>query len=254
MNSLIFLFDPYGVKARLTPVLLSAFPLLVSLFLLVPEYESLSIELGWVISFGGTTFFIQQLIRDKGKSRESKLYNSWCGKPSVAMLRHSNTQIDALTKNRYREFLQRAVPNLKLASVGQEKNNPKAADDEYESATSWLLEQTRDRMKFYLLFMESVNYGFRRNMWGLKQSALVLDLIALIIWFSVIYFEVHVENFWITLFSLDLFMWVCFTLIVSHTLFFIFKIRSKWVRSAADNYARRLLAACDTLDFENSLG
>ena len=37
-------------------------------------------------------------------------------------------------------------------------------------------------------------------------------------------------------------------MVVVHALLFVFKIRTAWVRAAAEAYARQLLAACDTLD------
>ena len=85
------------------------------------------------------------------------------------------------TKNRYRAFLQVAVPTLALASPEEERTNPEAADDGYESANSWLLAQTMDRERFRLQFAENINYGFRRNVWALRPWAFCLEAIAIVV-------------------------------------------------------------------------
>ena len=154
MDMLNSLFDPYDRKARLAPALLCALPLFVSLLLLVPEVGTLWGAVGGLVLYCGGAKFLTQVGRDRGKVQEPALYASWGGKPSVAMLRHSDTRLNAPTKNRYRAFLQRAVPGLALASPEEERADPEAADDGYESANAWLLAQTGDRERFPLLFAE----------------------------------------------------------------------------------------------------
>ena len=107
----------------------------------------------------------------RGKAREPQLFQAWGGKPSVAMLRHGDRRLSSSDKGRYRAFLERSVPGLKLASPRQEQRSREQADDGYQGATTWLLAQTRDRSKFELLFRENMNYGFRRNLWALRGWA-----------------------------------------------------------------------------------
>jgi hypothetical protein len=59
-------------------------------------------------------------------------------------------------------------------------DSPERADEMYQSATDWLLANTRDTQKFGLLFEENMNYGFRRNFWALKPLALCIDAAAII--------------------------------------------------------------------------
>ena len=130
-------------------------------------------DLGGLVLYCGGAKFLTQVGRDRGKVLEPTLYASWGGKPSVAMLRHSDTRLNAPTKNRYRAFLQVAVPTLALASPEEERTNPEAADDGYENANSWLLAQTMDRERFRLQFAENINYGFRRNVWALRPMGVL---------------------------------------------------------------------------------
>ncbi len=240
------LFDPYDRKARLAPALLCALPLFVSLLLLVPEVGTLWGAIGGLVLYCGGATLLTQVGRDRGKVQEPALYASWGGKPSVAMLRHFDTRLNAPTKNRYRNFLQRAVPGLALASPEEERTDPEAADDGYESANAWLLAQTRDRERFGLLFAENINYGFRRNVWALKPWAFCLQVIALVV-VAFVAFEFETGKSSIQFRALAPELWVSLMLIFVHAFFFVFKIRAAWVRPAADAYARQLLAACDAL-------
>ena len=249
MDMLNSLFDPYDRKARLAPALLCALPLFVSLLLLVPEVGTLWGAVGGLVLYCGGAKLLTQVGRDRGKVQEPALYASWGGKPSVAMLRHSDTRLNAPTKNRYRNFLQRAVPGLALASPEEERTDPEGADNGYESANAWLLAQTRDRDRFGLLFAENINYGFRRNVWAVKPWAFRLEAIALVV-VAFVASESGTGELSIQFPAFAPELWASLAFILVHASFFAFKIRSTWVRLAADAYARQLLAACDALETE----
>lgn len=251
MDMLNSLFDPYDRKARLAPALLCALPLFVSLLLLVPQVGAIWAAIGGLVLYCGGAKLLTQVGRDRGKVLEPKLYASWGGKPSVAMLRHSDTRLNAPTKNRYRAFLQDVVPELALASPEEERTDPGVAEDGYESANSWLLAQTRDRERFGLLFAENINYGFRRNVWALRPWAFGLEGIAIVV-VGVIAVEFWTGELSTTFHAFGVELWASVVLIVVHALFFIFKISAEWVRLAAEAYAQQLLGTCDVLANEHS--
>ena len=188
-----------------------------------------------------------QIVRDLGKALEKRLYQSWGGKPSVAMLRHTDSRLPKPIKDRYWSFLSRAIPGLALASSKEEAANPEQADAGYESANRWLLEQTRDHKRFDLLFTENMNYGFRRNLLALKQIGLGIDMAALllVIGMAVAYWT---GEFASTIQALSPEWWVSVVITAGHTLLFVVYIRADWVRMSAETYAQQLLAACDSLD------
>jgi len=162
------------------------------------------------------------------------------------MLRHSDTRLGKVTKERYRRFLEDVVPGIKLASEEEERAYSEQADDGYESATDWLIAQTRDRQRFDLLFWENMNYGFRRNIWALKPCAFAVDGIVAIVVAALVF------NFWIgdtagTIQAISLEIWVCISVVTLHTLAFAFWVTKDWIRVAAEAYAQNLLAACDIL-------
>lgn len=248
--SLNSLFNPYDRKARLAPVLLCATPLLAPSLLLFSEIGPIWTTVSGLVLYCGGVEFLTQVGRDRGNVLEPNLHESWGGKPSVAMLRHSDTRLIAPTKYRYRTFLQSALHELTLASPEEERIDPKAADEGYQSAISWLLAQTRNRGRFGLLFAENINYGFRRNVWALKRWAFVVEVCAFItvVWAV---FETWTGETLTTFRAIGPEVWVNLIIISMHSLLFTLKIRPAWVRIAADAYALQLLAACDILEIEH---
>lgn len=246
------LLDPYSRKARLQPTLLSLLPAFFGLLLLIPEFQTIWAAVGGLVVFSGGATLLTHLGRDRGKTLEPKLFQEWGGKPSVAMLRHRDTGLPYLTKERYRSFLAAHVRGLALASPESEQTSPIEADDGYESATSWLLARTRNREKFGLLFQENINYGFRRNIWALKPWALAIDSIFIVI-ITILESDSWTGDIPTTLAVLTVPVWACLIIAVFHMLILAFIIRSDWVRVPAEAYARQLLAACDTLADEREI-
>ena len=247
LDTLNSLLDPYDRKARVAPALLCGLPCFVSIALLIPEIGMIWATVGGLLLYCGGTTFLAQIGRDRGKVLERSLHEAWGGTPSVAMLRHRDNRLNALTKSRYRTFLQQAVPEVALASPEGERKCPEQAEVGYESANSWLLAQTRDKERFGLLFRENINYGFRRNAWALRPWAFGLEAIAVVV-VGVAALDSWTGNLSATVRTIGVEWWASLVLIVLHALFFAFKIRNGWVRIAAEAYAGQLLAACDVLE------
>ena len=51
------------------------------------------------------------------------------------------------------------------------------AREAYEAAAAYLREQTRDRKAYPLVYEALCEYGFRRNLWGLKPIGLTFSLL-----------------------------------------------------------------------------
>jgi hypothetical protein len=167
--------DPYERPARLYPALLALLPLLALIMLLYgPKATAITGAVTVAVSCGGL-YLTTNLCRELGKRLEGKLYKEWGGKPTTQLLRHRDTNIEAVTKLRYHAFLAGKI-NAVFPDEEQETNNPAAADDVYQSGVRWLLNHTRpeDGKKFDLIFKENVAYGFRRNALGMKSFGLVV--------------------------------------------------------------------------------
>ena len=239
--------DQYDRKARLRPALLCGLPLATLIVLLIPKLGAILGSIGVVVVYCGGSILLVQIGRDLGKALEERLYQLWGGEPSVAMLRHTDSRLPKPTKDRYRSFLSLAVPGLTLASVQEEEAHPEQADVGYDSANRWLLEHTRDHARFNLLFMENMNYGFRRNLLGLKPIALGINAFALILVIGTAMASWTGEITG-TILALSLEWWVSVVITVVHILLFVTYIRPDWVQITAETYAQQLLAACDTLN------
>ncbi len=236
------LVDPYGRQARLFPALITIAPMAL---LIVAWFPALWTALGILVSLAsslGLVLLMAQLGRDRGKRCEGGLYKSWGGKPSVALLRHSDSRIDDHTKARYRDFIRRSLPALTLPSADDEKADPAAADKAYESVTAWLLTRTRDTKRFSILFKENVGFGFRRNLWGLKPFGLAISILAALVSTAVIAYNV-VASGTAPAPEIVIVTGVVWVLAAIWT----FAVTPSWVRVPADAYGTQLLAACDTL-------
>ena len=243
--------DPYDRKARLSPALLALLPFIFLCISLFPEIQSTWSTIWGLVVYCGSIMLLVHVGRNRGKALELSLFQEWGGKPSVAMLRHCDTRLAQAEKNRYRAFLERKVPKLKLASPEEEEKSLAQADDGYESATTWLLTHTRDPKRFRLIFQENINYGFHRNIRGLKPIAIILDIIVitiLLIWCISLWTGEVLS----TLNSIGIYGQITGILVIPHLLLFLFLIKRDWIRVPAEAYARQLLAACDHLDKSQS--
>ena len=121
-----------------------------------------------------------------------------------------------------------------------ELNDPRKADQLYDSAVRWLLEYTRDKKRYSILFKENIGYGLRRNCYGIKWLAVILALMPAI----VVVFDLLVQN--VSIVNVDeLTTWVSICISVVLSIWWAFVVRAEWVRDAAKAYAIRLLAACE---------
>lgn len=234
------LFDEYSLNARVRPALLALLPLVAFTYLSFPQlYGVLAGAASLFVVFGLITLF-SHFCRSAGKSAEQRLFKKWGGKPTTVLLRHQDTYLEAITKERYHKFLAKNIDGWVAPSTEEENIDPIQSDKKYDSAVRWLLEFARDKKTYSLLFKENINYGFRRNCYGIKWLAVVLAILPLAVIISGIYLD-SISTFNIdaptTLISIGLsVLLLCWWILV---------VRQSWVRDAANAYAIRLLAACE---------
>jgi hypothetical protein len=165
--------DPYERKARLYPALIAVLPVIVSIALYT---DWLILEVSnaiYVAVIAGILFWLAGKARDLGKAVEKRLVAQWGGMPSVTLLRHRDQRLDKYTKQRYHQAAER-LAGIPMPSFSEEEHAPADADERYRAVTSALLSRTRDTNEYALLFKENINYGFWRNLRGLKPFALAL--------------------------------------------------------------------------------
>jgi hypothetical protein len=233
-------FDEYEWRARVLPGMLVISPVLSSFWGWSPNI-SLWNTLGSLLAMLGGGALLARVVRSEGKRKEPELYRDYGSRlPTTTMLRHKDNTIDSTTKARYRKALESRIANLSLPSAEDEEANPLKADELYDSAIKGLLESTRDKKQYPLVFEENVNYGFARNLWAMKKTGLVFSVLAAVVnlvsgWFA---FGTVIKSIPIHLLAVEVY---CIVLIFV----WIFHINPRFVRLAALSYSRALLAACD---------
>jgi len=236
--------DRYTLQARLLPVVIVFLPIGLAITSVFPINE-----IGWGIltsSLSGLTFvaFLAQIGRDLGKKMEPYLYEKWGGKPTSIIMRYKQTWLNPESLSRYHKKLSEI---LKVAqpSKEQEDNDPNEADKKYGTFVDYLKEKTRDHTAFPLVIEENINYGFRRNLWGMKSVGIILSLLAVI----VPYFSFFLSQF-IKL-SMTKFNFIASAISACFLVFWVFRITPTWVKIAANAYAERLVTSCENIDAEN---
>jgi hypothetical protein len=233
--------DRYERRARLQPALIALFPLALAATALFPD-ERLAIgALASTSVYFGLTALLAQFVRKLGKSAQPALYLSWGGPPTTRLLRHREPALGATTRVRVHSNLKKLIPTLTIPSPKEEVRDPDAADEIYDSAVKYLLSKTRDRTRFALVFQENINYGFARNLFGLRKrvgipaaavGSLLCAVATGVAWRRGGFPPVAFLSMVVDLGLLGL--WV-------------FGINPGWVKVAADAYARELLGTTEVL-------
>jgi hypothetical protein len=243
LKALENLLDAYNLRARLFPVFLALAPLGLAIASWTPINFQLGASLGSLVATLGVATLLQQMARDAGKGKEERLFREWGGRPSVRMLYYAHTTINRQTLARYHAALRRLAPELRIpAHLEEETKNSSEALFAYESCNDLLLSKTRDKEKFGLLVEENMNYGFRRNTWGLKPVGVAASLVGLTVSGGRLLRDSAIQ--------LDLAPAALAGSAASAALLlaWAFIVTPKWVKIAADAYALRLLACCDELE------
>jgi hypothetical protein len=143
-----------------------------------------------------------------------------------------------------------------MPTAAEEAADPVAANFTYDSAVKWLKERTR-KEKFWLVERENAQYGFRRNLRGMRPLGIISSLITLVV--AALAIEFTKPEFFHALSSgsispvLSQFRLlepsVIATTIVNlvAVLAWLLVVRDDWVKDAGYQYANALLASCDKI-------
>ena len=227
-------FDIYSLKARVYPCSIVLLPCLLLAIFYITNIEAYYHYLTSFIGIGVFSFVLAQIGRDQGKKKEKKLFEHWGGKPTNMILRHSNNHLDVHTKKRFHTKLEQVIPDMKIPTPEEELEDLYAADCIYDSCTKYLISKTRDTNKYHLLFKENINYGFRRNLWGMKAWALTIIVGCLII-----HALIATEKF-TTFETPNTTDWLLLATLVIISMFWLFTVNKEWIKVTAFAYAERL--------------
>jgi hypothetical protein len=193
---------------------------------------------------GALSYLFSQLGRDGGKKKEKELWKSWGGAPTTQLLRWRNTEINVNTKRRYHSKLNAFCSLYNLPDLNFEQSNPDEADEAYQAWTKFLISKTRDNKKFSVLFKDNMNYGFRRNLWGMKTYA--ISLIIILMASTIIYYWVTTNTPNVILYPTEFIIAEGILLVI--LLFWAFVINKNWIKVPAFSYAERLLETIEEIN------
>ncbi len=232
-------WDTYTLRARLRPPLLAALPVALAVVASQPGGSAWWGTIWAAVTWCGGTALLAQFGRDLGRRKEPSLFAQWGGPPATVRLRHRDASNRAQVGQRHRRLAE-LLPDLKFPSAEEEAADPVSADEVYEAAVGYLRENTRDRDRFRLVFEENCNYGFRRNLFGVKPVGVAMALLGmaavLVILSGRLDMEAHVPTA-VAACAINLLL----------LLAWLFWITPNWVKAAADEYADRLLGTISTL-------
>ena len=171
-------FDRYSWQARVLPVYLTVSPIILALAAILPHGLDLPLGAATAIVFVPLSFLAGQVGADFGKNLEKRLWLQWDGPPTTRFLRHSNAEFNRITRKQLHTKLRSL--GLDIPSADDQRRDPQAADAHWEACTEELIRKTRGRRRFPLIFKGLTEYGFRRNLLGLKPFGLPLSTVALL--------------------------------------------------------------------------
>ena len=235
MTGVPFPIDRYDLKARLYPGLLVTLPMFAVAFSIFPKLQHpKALGIGLVLE-SALLYWLMRIARDQGKRAEARLFREWGGRPTSRLLRWSDSDIDPLTKARYHRFLTKLI-GVTLPDQTSEARDPSTAEQCYDSAVRALIEKRRTKT-YSLIFAENCNYGFARNLYGLRWAGVASNLItgALLL-----------GACWRREWQMSELMWGTATLAVFCTILLVVFASKASVRRAAIAYAQALLRSCET--------
>lgn len=219
------------------------------MFALLTEYPLFVTAFFGLLGAAGGTSVLAQLGRHLGNKKQDALWASWGGSSTTRMLRHRRTLDETPVTPELRQQLEDWL-RWPLPTEEEEAENPEWADGQYDKLVDALKAATRDRDKFPLVFAENVNYGFRRNLWGMQTIGIGLSLtafgISLALFIATIAGRPWPDPLWGLLVKPDPVATIRLAILLANTVFagfWIGVVRGSWVRVAGDKYAKALFEA-----------
>ena len=228
-----FPFDEYDTRSRLFPALLITLPILSLAFAAAPSARNfVGVGVGTLLE-GAILYFLSRVARDQGFKIQKELFGKWGGPPTTRMLRHRDLHLDPTTKARLKVTLAKTC-GIKFPAEQEEQSDPVQADSLYASAVRSLLEQRRDKKQHRLIFVENCNYGFARNLFGMRKAGMAVALLCGVADVAVWHFA-----------SLKPALVVSGAISLATLLLLSAYVNEGFVRRSADAYAEALLRSCE---------
>lgn len=248
MTNLVSIFGTYNYRARLNCAILFIAPILLEMFLIFPQFRDLYTAIPVIIVIYAFLNVFIILTRMKGSKAFSSCYK---GKllPAQQYLLPNDENLDKITKQRYYDFFKQNITGWEMLEYDEADNEilrfkkNTHNKDMANSAINWLIAQTRDYQKFYLVHEENMNLAASYNMLGLKPYAILLNLVLLAANIAVLYFSFYPN----IIFTNEYMSAIISTIInLSFLAFWIVCVSHDLVRKSGHKYAKAILSCCDS--------
>lgn len=218
------------------------------MFLVFPQFRDFYTAIPVVIVIYAFLNVFIILTRLKGSKAFSTCYE---GKllPAQQYLLPNDENIDKITKRRYYDFFKQNITDWEMLEYdeAEDKTSRSKKDahnkDMANSAINWLIAQTRDSQKFYLVHEENMNLAASYNMLGLKPYAIVLNLALLVANIAVLYFSFHPNIIFTNEYASIIISTVINLLFLD---FWVTFVDDDLVKKSGHKYAKALLSCCDS--------
>jgi hypothetical protein len=234
--------DAYERRARLAPGLLALLPIMVVVAALGVRQAPVVTSFVALLSAAGGPVLLATYVRWTGLRAQDRLWSAWGGAPTTIALRHRNRPTNPVQQELWRRAVAE-VTQVQLLDEEAERIDPEAADRAIEVAVTGLRGQTRGE-EFALLFAENKNYGFQRNLYGVRHAGRLSAVVSCLALSSVLAYQL--KNNGLTSVPIDLVLGLCATLCL--LTFWIIGPSSRHVRVAGGKYAEQLFQAATALE------
>jgi hypothetical protein len=178
-SDLVSGLDLYSIHTRVAPALLASAPALslgLSFLPLLSGTQKL-----WSLLALSLTTYAALAARRAGIKAQASLFALWGGAPTTSRLRYCENPNAGEVSRRHREVERALGHGLRLPDQSQEQADPPAADVEYNAAMRRIIGKVRDYPSARLVRMENRNYGYARNLYGLKRYGIICAVVALVL-------------------------------------------------------------------------
>ena len=167
-----YLPDEYDWKARAIPVFLVVVPVIAAIWLLPIPFDPIPSGIVVTLISSSGVYLAAVMGGLPGKRIEKGLWEKQGGRPTVRFLQHGNNEFNRFTRQRIHAKL--IDLGLDVPSANQEEEEPKTAIAKWESCVEALIQKTRDKNRFPLVFNNLTAYGFHRNLLGIKYIGVLV--------------------------------------------------------------------------------
>lgn len=170
--------DAYERRARLTPGLFAAAPVIVTLVSLGLQENLLVAAALGVVSVGAGAFLLSAAVANLGRSTQDNLWRSWGGPPTVQLLRLRTEPTNVAQRDIWRASIQ-MLTRVSFLSHDEERGDPPRADDLITAAIDQVRYLGQDN-RYPLVGRENAQYGLERNTYGARWIGRVLSLVGVL--------------------------------------------------------------------------